>query len=130
MVCLISLFTSCAHVGVNTAPLKNFVHRFLLPCAIIVCNDIFAYFSGFFFGRKFINRPFIKLSPNKTWEGFIGATFWTILFAWLVCIPAVQLARHIQTNSCKWSIVNPHLFPLVRRFSVTKAMVYLSPGGA
>lgn len=53
----------------------------LLPIAIIVCNDIFAYFSGFFFGRKFIKRPFISLSPNKTWEGFIGATFWTILFA-------------------------------------------------
>lgn len=61
----------------------------LLPIAIIVCNDIFAYFSGFFFGRKFIKRPFISLSPNKTWEGFIGATFWTILFA---CVFADFLA--------------------------------------
>lgn len=54
---------------------------FLLPCAIIVCNDIFAYFSGFFFGKKFIQRPFLSISPNKTWEGFLGATFWTLLFA-------------------------------------------------
>jgi phosphatidate cytidylyltransferase len=53
---------------------------FILPCSIIVCNDIFAYFSGFFFGKKFINRQFLKISPNKTWEGFIGATFWTLLF--------------------------------------------------
>lgn len=53
---------------------------FLLPCAIVVCNDIFAYFSGFFFGKKFINKPFLRISPNKTWEGFIGATFWTLLF--------------------------------------------------
>lgn len=69
---------------------------FLLPCAIIVCNDIFAYFSGFFFGKKFIQKPFLTISPNKTWEGFIGATFWTLLFAfffadfiskyqWLIC---------------------------------------------
>jgi phosphatidate cytidylyltransferase len=69
---------------------------FLLPCSIIVCNDIFAYFSGFFFGRKFINKPFLRISPNKTWEGFIGATFWTLLFGfffadflaqsqWFVC---------------------------------------------
>jgi len=36
--------------------------------------------QDFFFGKKFINKPFLKLSPNKTWEGFIGATFWTILF--------------------------------------------------
>jgi len=54
---------------------------FLLPCSIIVCNDICAYFSGFFFGKKFINKPFLSISPNKTWEGFIGATFWTLLFA-------------------------------------------------
>eukprot|EP00026_Physarum_polycephalum_P007053 Phypoly_transcript_07106.p1 GENE.Phypoly_transcript_07106~~Phypoly_transcript_07106.p1 ORF type:complete len:373 (+),score=32.31 Phypoly_transcript_07106:451-1569(+) len=53
---------------------------FLLPCSIIICNDIFAYFSGFFFGKKFINKPFLRISPNKTWEGFIGATFWTLLF--------------------------------------------------
>jgi phosphatidate cytidylyltransferase len=69
---------------------------FLLPCSIIICNDIFAYFSGFFFGKKFINKPFLRISPNKTWEGFIGATFWTLLFGfyfaaylaqfqWFVC---------------------------------------------
>lgn len=81
----------------------------LLPIAIIVCNDIFAYFSGFFFGRKFIKRPFLKLSPNKTWEGFIGATFWTILFAcffadflatkqWFIC-PRVD-AKLFEPLSC------------------------------
>ncbi|GAM24789.1 hypothetical protein SAMD00019534_079640 [Acytostelium subglobosum LB1] len=56
---------------------------FILPVSIIVCNDIFAYLNGFFFGRKFIQRPLMKISPNKTWEGFIGATFWTIIFAYL-----------------------------------------------
>ncbi len=61
------------------------VNRFLLPCSIIICNDIFAYFCGFFLGKKFTNRPFLKISPNKTWEGFIGAMFWTLLFGFYVC---------------------------------------------
>eukprot|EP01132_Coremiostelium_polycephalum_P007832 gene7832-9646_t len=55
---------------------------FILPVSIIVCNDIFAYLNGFFLGKKFIQRPLMKISPNKTWEGFIGATFWTLLFAY------------------------------------------------
>ncbi|KAF2076853.1 hypothetical protein CYY_001820 [Polysphondylium violaceum] len=55
---------------------------FILPVSIIVCNDIFAYLNGFFLGKKFINKPLMKISPNKTWEGFIGATFWTLLFAY------------------------------------------------
>ncbi|KYQ91467.1 CDP-diacylglycerol synthase [Tieghemostelium lacteum] len=55
---------------------------FILPVSIIVCNDIFAYFNGFFFGKKFIHKPFMKISPNKTWEGFIGATFCTLIFAY------------------------------------------------
>ncbi|KAN0011813.1 hypothetical protein ACTFIU_007384 [Dictyostelium citrinum] len=58
---------------------------FILPVSIIVCNDIFAYFNGFFLGKKFINRPLMKISPNKTWEGFIGATGWTLLFAYYFC---------------------------------------------
>ncbi|EFA83247.1 CDP-diacylglycerol synthase [Heterostelium album PN500] len=55
---------------------------FILPVAIIVCNDIFAYFNGFFLGKKFIQKPLMKISPNKTWEGFIGATIWTLVFAY------------------------------------------------
>ncbi|KAK1322112.1 Phosphatidate cytidylyltransferase [Acorus calamus] len=60
---------------------KGFVgnERFLLPASLIVINDIAAYFFGFFFGRT----PLIKLSPKKTWEGFIGASVATILSAFL-----------------------------------------------
>ncbi|KAK8953099.1 Phosphatidate cytidylyltransferase [Platanthera guangdongensis] len=65
---------------------------FLLPTSLIIINDITAYFFGFFFGRT----PLIKLSPNKTWEGFIGASVTTIFsafvlanvfgrFQWLTC---------------------------------------------
>ncbi|TPX70128.1 phosphatidate cytidylyltransferase [Spizellomyces sp. 'palustris'] len=51
---------------------------FLLPAALVICNDIAAYVFGFFFGRT----PLIALSPKKTWEGFLGALFSTIVFGW------------------------------------------------
>ncbi|KAH1038899.1 hypothetical protein J1N35_040642 [Gossypium stocksii] len=55
---------------------------------VIVIKDIFAYVVGFFFGRT----PLIKLSPKKTWEGFIGASVTTMISAF-VCR---QLAKIFQ----------------------------------
>ncbi|XP_035907751.1 phosphatidate cytidylyltransferase, photoreceptor-specific isoform X1 [Anopheles stephensi] len=49
---------------------------FIVPVSMIVCNDVMAYMFGFFFGRT----PLIQLSPKKTWEGFIGGGFATVLF--------------------------------------------------
>jgi len=49
---------------------------FIVPVSMIVCNDVMAYLFGFFFGRT----PLIKLSPKKTWEGFIGGGFATVVF--------------------------------------------------
>ncbi|CAB4383070.1 unnamed protein product [Rhizophagus irregularis] len=49
---------------------------FVLPVSLVICNDIFAYICGFFWGRT----PLIKLSPKKTWEGFVGALICTIIF--------------------------------------------------
>ncbi|CAN1340043.1 Phosphatidate cytidylyltransferase 2 [Linum perenne] len=65
---------------------------FLLPASLIAVNDVAAYFFGFFFGKT----PLIKLSPKKTWEGFIGASVATMIsafvlanimgqFQWLTC---------------------------------------------
>ncbi|KAK6934510.1 hypothetical protein RJ641_034665 [Dillenia turbinata] len=53
---------------------------FLLPAALIAVNDVAAYFFGFFFGKT----PLIKLSPKKTWEGFIGASVATVISAFLL----------------------------------------------
>merc|ERR1711971_935845 len=57
---------------------EQHLQRFVL----VVTNDVFAYFSGMLCGRKFIRRPFIALSPNKTWEGFIGGGIFTIIVGW------------------------------------------------
>ena len=52
---------------------------FLLPVSLIICNDIMAYMFGFFYGKT----QLIKLSPKKTWEGFIGGAFSTIVFSFI-----------------------------------------------
>jgi phosphatidate cytidylyltransferase len=54
---------------------------FLVPVMLVICNDIFAFVWGFHFGKT----PLIKLSPRKTWEGFIGAFFSTIVFGFVAC---------------------------------------------
>ncbi|KAL1931807.1 hypothetical protein VTP01DRAFT_9951 [Rhizomucor pusillus] len=48
---------------------------FVMPAALVVCNDTFAYICGFFFGKT----PLIQLSPKKTVEGFVGGFVWTLL---------------------------------------------------
>uniref|UniRef100_A0A914XMN1 Phosphatidate cytidylyltransferase n=1 Tax=Plectus sambesii TaxID=2011161 RepID=A0A914XMN1_9BILA len=53
---------------------------FLVPVAMIICCDIMSYVFGFFFGKT----PLIKLSPKKTWEGFIGGAFSTVIFGLLL----------------------------------------------
>jgi len=65
---------------------------FLMPTLLVILNDIMAYVSGFFFGRT----PLTSLSPKKTWEGFIGAFFCTMIggfflarflaqYKWMTC---------------------------------------------
>nr|CAG4648607.1 EOG090X04NQ [Polyphemus pediculus] len=53
---------------------------FIVPVSMIICNDVMAYMFGFFFGKT----PLIKLSPKKTWEGFIGGGFATVVFGLMV----------------------------------------------
>lgn len=48
---------------------------FLFPCFLVVCNDTWAFVWGFHFGKTSL----IGVSPRKTWEGFIGAFFSTII---------------------------------------------------
>jgi phosphatidate cytidylyltransferase len=48
---------------------------FVVPVSMIVTNDVMAYLFGFFFGKT----PLIKLSPKKTWEGFVGGGISTVI---------------------------------------------------
>ena len=53
---------------------------FIVPVSMIVINDVMAYLFGFFFGKT----PLIKLSPKKTWEGFIGGGLATVVLGMIV----------------------------------------------
>lgn len=53
---------------------------FVVPVSMIVTNDCMAYLFGFFFGKT----PLIKLSPKKTWEGFIGGGISTVVIGCIV----------------------------------------------
>nr|CCA13890.1 phosphatidate cytidylyltransferase putative [Albugo laibachii Nc14] len=74
----------------------NGLFWFVFPVSLVICNDCCAFFCGKVFGRKFIRTPFLRLSPNKTWEGFVGAFLCTIVFGaltsavfakfqWMIC---------------------------------------------
>ncbi|EFJ51978.1 hypothetical protein VOLCADRAFT_56233, partial [Volvox carteri f. nagariensis] len=72
---------------ITTVPTSFFVSNifsgliwYVLPAFLIVANDICAYLAGFFFGRT----PLIKLSPKKTWEGFIGGFLGTLVIAFFL----------------------------------------------
>ncbi|XP_020224208.1 phosphatidate cytidylyltransferase 1 [Cajanus cajan] len=86
---LIVVFTQSAFTVAN---IFEGIFWFIFPASLIAMNDVAAYFFGFFFGKT----PLIKLSPKKTWEGFIGASVATMIaaftfanflgrFQWLTC---------------------------------------------
>ena len=48
---------------------------------IVWTNDTFAYLSGNLFGK---HKLYEKISPNKTWEGFIGGVAFSILAGFIL----------------------------------------------
>jgi phosphatidate cytidylyltransferase len=53
---------------------ENGFERMMTFVVLIGCNDTFAYFTGLAFGKHAM-AP--KISPRKTWEGFIGSIVFT-----------------------------------------------------
>lgn len=54
---------------------------FIISTSLVICNDIFAYICGFFWGKN----QLITLSPKKTIEGFVGGWICTMIFGILWC---------------------------------------------
>jgi phosphatidate cytidylyltransferase len=105
---------------------------FFFPMATVVMNDVSAYFCGISMGRKLIKAPFLAISPNKTWEGFIGGGLLTILFSfffpvllaqytWFVC-PAEELSfipPAVASLSCD---INPVFLP--REYEIPACLLW------
>lgn len=70
-----------------------------LPLGFLILlwtNDTGAYLSGKSFGRR---KLFERISPNKTWEGFIGGII-------LAAVVALNLARYFNTlTTWQWLCV-------------------------
>jgi phosphatidate cytidylyltransferase len=112
-------------------PMKMAIHNtfaglfwFIFPLMLVACNDTFAYFSGFALGRKVIKRPFLAISPNKTWEGFVGGGLATLCCGfllplalrtspWLTCsFEAIQAAPGGVLAQCVSHAAFSHRSPL------------------
>jgi len=68
------LIVGQAHFVINNI-FEGFIWL-ILPVSMVITNDIFAYLCGITFGRT----PLIQISPKKTWEGFLGAWFFTVIW--------------------------------------------------
>jgi phosphatidate cytidylyltransferase len=65
----------------NIAAFENSVYNFeiiLGSLLILWASDTGAYFAGTFFGKR---KLFERISPKKSWEGFIGGAVLALIFA-------------------------------------------------
>jgi phosphatidate cytidylyltransferase len=72
----------------NVSNLLEGMIWFVFPLFLVIVNDIMAYVFGKIFGKT----PLIKISPNKTWEGFLGAFVSTL-------VAALAMASYLQKFS-------------------------------
>ncbi|CEJ03560.1 Putative Phosphatidate cytidylyltransferase [Rhizopus microsporus] len=117
---------------------------FVMPAALVVCNDTFAYICGFFWGKT----PLIQLSPKKTVEGFIGGLVFTLIFGFLITTVLIRFDYMIcpvqDLGASAWSDIscepkNPvftaapwHLSPMIRYvvkylFFTDVSEIYIAP---
>ena len=71
--------------GMNITSWTYTVDNTIRPSLVLIyvlfstfMTDIGAYFTGVFFGKNKINE---RISPNKTWEGFIGGIIISFIFS-------------------------------------------------
>lgn len=60
---------------------QNFTWAVFLLFVLIWSSDSFAYFTGRLFGK---HKMAPKISPKKTWEGFAGGVFFTLILGFLI----------------------------------------------
>jgi len=101
------------------------------PALLVIINDTMAYFCGMLFGKHAL-LP--KISPKKTWEGFIGAAIFTIALSlplWNVFFDTPCKSQHVLFLAAYVSLVAPFggfLASIVKRTHGKKDFGTLIPG--
>ena len=63
----------------------HFDGRILLAVMIIIwSSDVGAYLFGMAFGQKHGHKLFPSISPNKSWEGYFGGLFLSLVAGWCI----------------------------------------------
>ena len=88
---------------------------FILPIMMVIINDVMAYMFGFFMGRT----PLIKLSPKKTWEGFIGGGVATVVMS----LGLAYFMCQVRTET----LITPVILYFVCRFLTSSARLNTAP---
>lgn len=74
--------------------IDSYHYAYLLALFIFIwVNDSFAYLSGSIFGK---HKMFARISPKKSWEGFIGGAIFAIIAA------AIYSQFHTQLSLFAW----------------------------
>ncbi|CAB4253150.1 similar to Saccharomyces cerevisiae YBR029C CDS1 Phosphatidate cytidylyltransferase (CDP- diglyceride synthetase) [Maudiozyma barnettii] len=102
-----------------TKNILNGLFWFLVPCGLVIVNDIFAYLCGITFGKT----KLIEISPKKTLEGFMGAWFFTAIssviftrllspYMYMTCPVQDIHANFLSNVTCE---LNPIFLPQIYR---------------
>lgn len=83
---IIIFYLMASLVFLTLIPYQNYTHEYqphiLIGIFVLIwVNDSFAYLVGKTFGR---HKLFERISPNKTWEGFLGGLLFSLLASYVV----------------------------------------------
>lgn len=79
-----------------------------------IANDIGAYFIGMFFGKHKINE---RVSPKKTWEGFVGGCVFSFIFSFgfaMICAAnKLPLLPLLDIDHWYWVLIISFIIPII-----------------
>lgn len=108
--------TDFAHIDVHGGWFK-YLHSICLIIYVLlgtIVNDIGAYFVGILFGKNKINP---RISPNKTYEGFIGGIFFSTIFsfsfAMILSAIGYPILPNLTVGNWYWILLISLIMPFV-----------------
>jgi len=84
---------------------RDYNYKIVIGILVLIWGtDTFAYFTGKFLGK---HKLFPRISPNKTWEGFIGGVIGTLIIGILLNNSEKIFGKQYswESNSFSWIVV-------------------------